>query len=100
MRCRSVSLQLATRRPGHVRDEQDHQKYQRYELFWAILGEVMRHMCRDPRERKSSVGPLFEPGEAGDDEGDRAQELGDSENDAQVLWISDMRKSLNRLRTT
>ena len=52
--------------------------------------------CRDPRESKSRVGPLFKPGQTRDQEDDRTQRLDDPQNNAQLLWITDLREALLR----
>ena len=44
-------------------------------------------------------GPLFEFAHTRDEKGDRAERFGDPEHNSQLLRISHMSESLNRLRT-
>src|SRR5260370_5926045 len=85
--------------PRWIGDRQDQQQYQRLVRYRAIFREIVREKCADPRECETGVGPLFEYGHAGNDEGDAAQGFGDSQNNAELLRISHMRECLNHLWT-
>lgn len=89
---------MAARGPREVRDKEECRQYQRQEGDRAVLCQIVRNRCRNPSEREPGISPLFELGDCGGDQDDRAQQFSDPEDDAQLLRISDMRKSLNRLR--
>src|SRR5690348_9436704 len=95
-RC-DFSLPLATWRPGHVGNKENHEQYQGHERCRAIFRQIMRNNCRNPGECESGVGPLFQSRNAGNDERDTAEQFGDPKEDAQLLRISDMRESLDSL---
>jgi len=97
---RDFHLPLVACRAGYVRNDEEQQQYQRRERCWAIFRKIVRNKCRDPREGESSIGPLFEFGQAGYKKGDRAKRFGDPQNDAELLRVPHMQKSLNRRRTS
>src|ERR1700730_15693464 len=96
---RCFRLPLATCRSCHIGDGEEQQQYQRHECFRAIVRKVVRNECRDPRECESGVSPLLEFRKTGDDKSNPAKRFGDPKNNAQLLWISDVCKTLNYLRT-
>ena len=77
-----VSRPLAMCRPGHIGGDEEQQQYPWQKCHGAIFRHIVSNTCRDPRERESGVGPLFKFGHAGNNEGDRAKEFGDPENNA------------------
>src|SRR5215469_5434588 len=69
------------------------------ECLRPVLGQIVRYTGRDPGECESGISPLFESGKPRDEEDDCAERFCDSENDAQLLRVSHVHESLNRLRT-
>jgi hypothetical protein len=94
------SLPSVACRAGYIRNDEEQQQYQRHERRWAIFRKIMRNKCRDSRKRESGIGPLFEFGHARYKKCDGAKRFGDPQNDAELLRVPDVRKSLNRLRTS
>src|SRR5215510_12652215 len=86
-RCK-LRLPLMACRTRHVRDEQEHQQYQRHEGRSAVMGQIVSEECGDPCKGESGVGPLFELGQAWNHKDDSTQRFGDAENDPKLLRIS------------
>lgn len=98
VRPRQYRAPLATFRPRHIGDDEEQQQYQWHKCCRAIVGQIVRNECRDPRECESGIRPLFHSGQTRCDEGDRAKEFGDTKDNAELLRITHVRKSLDRLR--
>src|SRR3954447_16538049 len=59
----------------------------------------MRNTCRDPCKCESGIGPFFQFRNAGYKEHDSTRKFADPEKYTQLLWVSHVGKSLDRLRT-
>src|ERR1700721_749198 len=93
-----AQLKFAIQGPGQIRSNQEHKQYHWPQRFYAVPRQIMRDHRAYPGEGESGVGPFLELEESRNQERDRAQRFGDSENDAQLLRVSNMRKSIDGLR--
>ena len=95
---RDFSL-IPSRRKGQIGDDEDHQQYQWGECYWTVSSKIVRKKCRDPCECESGISPFFKFSHARYEQGDSPKRFGDPQNNPQLLRISHVRESLNRLRT-